>query len=205
MKIRNVIRMTAAAALAVLFSACASVNEQSADDRIVVVSGDTVDAYAANNYNAINKMNLQPGKFYIEQTFSEVFEIEKVDTSINEEGLLSVRVYGRTAPYSFWKWLGKGEEPYRIAFRFIWFDKDGKLLDVPYSKVPRTRECLPGDRIRFSALASDEKCRQFSLALAQIREVQEEKVQQDLKKVGADMEQAHPTEEEPLKEVKIVK
>lgn len=205
MKIRNLMCMTAAAAFTVLLSACASVEQKPADDRIIMVSADAVDAYAANNYEAINKMNLKPGQFYIEETFSEVFEIEKVDSSINEEGLLSVRVNGRTASYSFWKWLVKGEEPYRIAFRFIWFDKDGNPVNVPYTKVPRTRECLPGDRIRFSALASDEKCRQFSLALAQIREIQEEKVQQDLKKVGAEMDQANPNKEEPLKEVKIVK
>ena len=97
MKIRNLMCMTAAA-FTVFLSACSSVEQKPADDRIIMVSADAVDAYAANNYEAINKMNLKPGKFYIEETFSEVFEIEKVDSSINEEGLLSVRVNGRTAP-----------------------------------------------------------------------------------------------------------
>lgn len=105
--------------------------------------------------------DLQPGNVYLSPGLTGEFTLLRpVSLDINEEGLLCARVFGKTKPYSFLKWMVFGEAPCRIAYRFVWFDSKGK----PTGLMSRTevRETMPGDPVRFTEIAPCESCRNLS-------------------------------------------
>ncbi len=203
MKTLRYVRLAAAACAAAVLSACAATAEpEKVNDNLVIAPGLDVGLITTCDYSKVKDLNLLQDKIYISPAFAEVFELKKVEKNITEDGLLSVRIYGVTDSPAFWLWLVKGEESCKVAFRFIWFDKDGKVVPVSYDKGARFRECLPGEPVRFSALAPSEDCRNVSIAIVSLAEYDAEKVKEEEKKEGAAMEAAKPAKIDPLKQVK---
>ena len=202
-----IFRLAAALTAAAVLSACSCVDSGEAekkDERIVVASDADFSTLVRLNFEEAEKMSLEPGKVYTDPEFAEIFELKDMTGDFNEEGLLLARVAGKTKPYSWWTRLWKGESEMTIAYRFIWFDKDGKMQKIKYNAAPRTRRFLPGEPVRFSMLAREEKCVKFSIAAGILKEEQDIRdAEQELKDVGTQMEREEPKKEEPLKEVKI--
>ncbi|OGV32096.1 MAG: hypothetical protein A2020_10325 [Lentisphaerae bacterium GWF2_45_14] len=82
-------------------------------------------------------------------------------------GLLKIQVTLKSTRIGLWDWLVKGNRPYRIAYRFEWFDKDGMLVNTA-SSVWLEKEVLPGDTLFIASVAPNERCKDFILRLKEL-------------------------------------
>ena len=140
--------LTAATCLLVV-SACASTPEPT-DERVHVIEADGAE-------------DIQPGNIYISADAAKVFTFRDVESEINENGYLAVRVFGKTCELSALKWAFLGDVDYEFAYRFYWLDADGNFVSGP--EAFRLRSTIPGDPVRFVGHAPTEECRNFALEL----------------------------------------
>ena len=140
--------LTAAACLLVV-SACASTPVPT-DERVHVMEGTA-------------EQGVQPGNIYVSADAAKIFAFRDVESEINENGYLAVRVFGKTPELSALKWAFLGDITYEFAYRFCWFDADGN--PVSENEAFRLRSATPGDPVRFVGHAPTEECRNFALVL----------------------------------------
>ena len=140
--------LTAAACLLVV-SACASTPAPT-DERVHVMEANT-------------EATVQPGNIYISADAAKLFTFRNVESEINENGYLAVRVFGKTCELSALKWAFFGDISYEFSYRFYWFDADGNLIAKPEDY--RFRSTTPGDPVRFVGHAPTEDCRNFAMVL----------------------------------------
>ena len=139
----------AAAAGLLIVSACASTPAPT-DERVHVIEADSA-------------TDVQPGNIYISADAAKVFTFRDVESEINENGYLAVRVFGKTAELSALKWAFFGDINYEFSYRFYWLDADGNLVSAP--EAYRFRSANPGDPVRFVGHAPTEECRNFAMVL----------------------------------------
>ncbi len=138
-----------AAACALVVSACASTPAPT-DERVHVIEAD-------------GATEVQPGNIYISRDAANIFVFSNVESEINENGYLAVRVSGKTPELSALKWAFFGDIDYEFAYRFYWLDAEGNL--VPEQESYRLRSTIPGDPVRFVGHAPTEECRNFAMSL----------------------------------------
>ena len=139
--------LTAAACLLVV-SACASTPAPT-DERVHVMEGSSA--------------NVQPGNIYVSAEAAKIYTFRDVESEINENGYLAVRVFGKTAELPILKWAFLGDIDYEFAYRFCWFDADGNPVSEP--EAFRLRSTTPNDPVRFVGHAPTEECRDFAMML----------------------------------------
>ena len=62
-------------------------------------------------------------------------------------------------------WSGlTGENPYRIQYRFTWFDKDGMAVDSIVSTW-KEMTVIPGEEVQIQSIAPSRNCKDFSISL----------------------------------------
>lgn len=137
-----------AAACVFIVSACASTPVPT-DERVHVMEADSA--------------SVQPGNIYISADAAKVFTFRDIESEINENGYLAVRVFGKTAELSALKWAFFGDVDYEFAYRFSWFDADGNPVSEP--EAFRSRSTIPGDPVRFVGHAPTEEVRNFAMVL----------------------------------------
>ena len=140
--------LTAAACLLIV-SACASTPAPT-DERVHVIE-------------ANGATEVQPGNIYVSTEAAKIFTFRDIESEINENGYLAVRVFGKTAELSALKWAFLGDINYEFSYRFFWFDADGN--PVSPSESYRLRSTIPGDPVRFVGHAPTEECRNFAMVL----------------------------------------
>jgi len=140
--------LTAAACLLVV-SACASTPAPT-DERVHVMEANA-------------NVSVQPGNVYVSADAAKIFTFRDVETEINENGYLAVRVFGKTCELSALKWAFFGDINYEFAYRFYWYDADGNPVEGPEDF--RLRSTIPGDPVRFVGHAPTEECRNYALEL----------------------------------------
>lgn len=211
MKTSRFFPYAASLALTTILAACAS-DQEPADERIVVIPEEKsfelvfpISGTDENKSENKQEFELVPGKVYLGSDLDGVFKLKEIQSVVNEDGRLAATVRGSTEPYSFWTWLWNGEKERRIGYRFIWFDKDGNVISTILTSVPDTRLCLPGDPVRFSGLAKDEKIAQHSIVINVLDNKELEEIQEAQSLKGAALDKLDPAKDEPLKEVKIEK
>ena len=180
--------LTAAACLLIV-SACASTPVPT-DERVHVMEG--------------NAASVQPGNIYISTDAAKIFTFRDVESEINENGYLAVRVFGKTCELSALKWAFFGDVNYDFSYRFFWFDADGNPVSGtdPY----RLLTTIPGDPVRFVGHAPAEECRNFALVLytaseapgSDVAEPADTKATEDEGEIESD---AAAREEEKVKEI----
>ena len=83
------------------------------------------------------------------------------------DSLLKIQVTLKSTRTGLWDWLVKGNRPYRIAYRFEWFDKDGMVVNTA-SSIWLEKEVLPGDTLYISSVAPNQRCKDFILRLKEL-------------------------------------
>ena len=141
--------LLAAAASLLIVTACASTPSPT-DERVHVIESDSA-------------TDVQPGNIYVSADAAEVFTFRDVESEINENGYLAVRVFGKTAQLPALKWAFFGDISYEFAYRFYWYDADGNPVSEP--EAFRLRSATPGDPVRFVGHAPTEECRDFAMEL----------------------------------------
>ena len=138
-----------AAACALVVSACASTPAPT-DERVHVIE-------------ANGATDIQSGNIYVSADAAEIFTFRDVESEINENGYLAVRVFGKTCELSALKWAFFGDIEYEFAYRFYWLDADGNL--GPEQESYRLRLTTPGNPVCFVGHAPTEDCRGFAMVL----------------------------------------
>lgn len=167
--VRKLLLSGVCAAGAVWFCAsCASTAQPAMDEHFVSTPNDEVRAMIDRDYSAAitEEESLKPGLFYVCPDFAEIFQLDSMESEIDENGLLVGRVFGWTADQDVLSWAFCGDVPYRTVYRFLWFDADGKLVKLDKPLPFQTREIMPGDPVRFTQTAPNEQCKQFSFCIA---------------------------------------
>ena len=181
--------LTAAACLLVV-SACASTPAPT-DERVHVMEADA-------------EASVQPGNIYISPKAANIFTFRDIESEINENGYLAVRVLGKTAELSALKWAFFGDISYEFSYRFFWFDADGNPVSEP--ETLRYRSVTPGDPVRFVGHAPTEECRNYAMVLytaseksgSDVAEPADTEATEDAGKAESD---AVEREEEKVKEI----
>ena len=181
--------LTAAACLLIV-SACASTPAPT-DERVHVIEMN-------------GATDVQPGQIYLSPDAAKIFTFRDVESEINENGYLAVRVFGKTAELSAIKWAFFGDINYEFSYRFYWFDADGNPVSEP--EAFRLRSTIPGDPVRFVGHAPTEECRNFALELWMASEqsgndVAEPADTEATEDAGAAESDAAEKEEERVKEI----
>ena len=140
--------LTAAACLLIV-SACASTPVPT-DERVHVIEVDSA-------------TDVQPGNIYVSTGAAKIFTFRDVESEINENGYLAVRVFGKTSELSALKWAFLGDITYEFSYRFLWIDAEGKPVSEPGAY--RLRSANPGDPVRFVGHAPTEDVRDFAMVL----------------------------------------
>ncbi len=144
-----------AAACALVVSACASTPAPT-DERVHVMAEDVT-------------ASIQPGNIYISADAAKIFTFRDVESEINENGYLAVRVLGKTCELSALKWAFFGDIDYEFAYRFTWYDADGNQVSEPEAFRPRST--TPGNPVRFVGHAPTEECRNYAFELCMASEI----------------------------------
>lgn len=181
--------LTAAACLLVV-SACASTPAPT-DERVHVIEADSA-------------TEVQAGNIYISREAAKVFTFRDVESEINENGYLAVRVFGKTSELSALKWAFFGDVDYEFSYRFYWCDADGNLVAKPEAYL--LRSTIPGDPVRFVGHAPTEECRNFAMVLFMASEqpggdVAEPADTVEEEDAGEEESDAAQKEEEEVKEI----
>jgi len=93
--------------------------------------------------------------------------VTDVATSTAKSGLLRVQVSVTNMRTGFFSeaWSGMtGENPYRVNYRFRWFDEDGMAVNSPNS-VWKTAIIQPGETKFLTSVAPNADCADFMLDL----------------------------------------
>ena len=141
--------MLTAAACLLIVSACASTPVPT-DERVHVIEMD-------------GATDVQPGNIYLSPGAAKIFTFRDVESEINENGYLAVRVFGKTAELDALKWAFFGDINYEFSYRFYWLDADGKPVSEP--EALRSRTTIPGDPVRFVGHAPSEEVRNYAMVL----------------------------------------
>ena len=141
--------LLAAAASLLIVTACASTPAPT-DERVHVIESDSA-------------TDVQPGNIYVSADAAEVFTFRDVESEINENGYLAVRVFGKTAQLPALKWAFFGDINYEFSYRFYWFDEEGNPVSAP--EAYRFRSATPGDPVRFVGHAPTEEVRGYAMVL----------------------------------------
>ena len=141
--------MLTAAACLLIVSACASTPVPT-DGRVHVIEMD-------------GATDVQPGNIYLSPGAAKIFTFRDVESEINENGYLAVRVFGKTAELDALKWAFFGDINYEFSYRFYWLDADGKPVSEP--EALRSRTTIPGDPVRFVGHAPSEEVRNYAMVL----------------------------------------
>ena len=144
-----------AVACALVVSSCASTPAPT-DERVHVIAEDAA-------------TEIQPGNIYISTEAANIFTFRDVESEINENGYLAVRVFGKTCELSALKWAFFGDISYEFAYRFTWYDADGNQVSEPEAFRPRST--TPGNPVRFVGHAPTEECRNYAFELCMASEI----------------------------------
>lgn len=93
--------------------------------------------------------------------------VVRVDKQQLSNDLLKIQVTLRSERVGFWDWIFKGDEPYKISYRFTWMNAHGMMVNTP-TDTWLEKDVLPGELTVLQAIGPNPSCKDFNL---QIREL----------------------------------
>lgn len=177
-----------------LIAAVASVGCKSAqedDSGIVYLDNEHVESILTANDTKLEAFaDLQPGVVYVQKKLEDRFSLREKNyiMETDREGVLLVRVMGQTEELPFFEWLVFPGRPYKLSYRFVWFDNNGKIVATPGDCQDRTT--MPGDSVRFTAKANNINCKKFCFIVGYQMEKTEAPVAEPISKEKTSQEKA---------------
>ena len=127
---------------------------------------DTVNSIEAQDKTM--KMNMVQDSRYVTDSFlKDRLRLVGVNTSETAEGLMRVQLTAvnvRTGVLAqAWSSLNN-DNPYRIQYKFTWFDLNGMAVDSIFSTW-QERRIIPGETVQFQSVAPRKDCKDFRIEL----------------------------------------
>lgn len=106
-------------------------------------------------------------RFVTDGYLKDRLQMTGVTTHETDGGLLQVQVAAVNTRTGFFSqiWSGiTGENPYKVNYKFTWFDVNGMAVDSSLS-LWQTIEVIPGEAVYFRSVAPTKACKDFMLNL----------------------------------------
>ena len=106
-------------------------------------------------------------RFVTDGYLADRLKLTGISTATTKDGLLRVQVMVLNSRVGFFSqmWSGMtGENPYRIKYRFTWFDRNGMAMDSIVSTW-KEMTIVPGDQMAIQSVAPNCDCKDFSLSV----------------------------------------
>lgn len=90
-----------------------------------------------------------------------------VNTAETPDGFLRVQLTAVNARVGFFPEMWSsitGENPYKIQYRFTWFDRNGMAMDSILSTW-QEMTVIPGEEVQIQSVAPSRDCRDFTVSL----------------------------------------
>jgi uncharacterized protein YcfL len=129
----------------------------------------------ANKETSMHREIVDISRVSTDSFLQDRLEIIRVDKKEQKDGLLRVQVTVKNIRTSFGaqasSWI-MGDNPYQIVYRFTWLDQEGMEVETAASTWIPTA-IMPGDTVRFKAIAPHPRCKDFSLAIKENKDARD--------------------------------
>lgn len=120
-----------------------------------------------NKEKHMQRDSVDTSKVHTDNFLKRRLIIQRIDKVDLPGGFLKVQVTAKNIRTSLADQIGTwfmGDNPYQITYRFSWLDKNGMAVKTAAQTwVPLN--VIPGDVVRFSAIAPNPRCKDFTLSL----------------------------------------
>lgn len=106
-------------------------------------------------------------RFVTDGWLRDRLKLTGLNTSTTADGLLRVQLTAVNVRTGFFDqmWSGMtGENPYKIKYRFTWFDKGGMAVESILSTW-QEMTVIPGEAVQIQSVAPTPECKDFSITL----------------------------------------
>ena len=121
--------------------------------------------------NAQKSMELTPvseARFVTDSILRDRLVLKLVNASRTEDGFMRAQLAVENARTGFWSefWSGlTGENPYKIRYKFIWFNDRGMAVNNTVLADWQDAEIIPGETLYLQSVAPDKSCNDFKISL----------------------------------------
>ncbi len=142
-----------------LFGTCAA---------ILLMTGcqDTVNT-VENTEKAMAPETIRDTRIVTDGFLRDRLDVKDVKVSRTPDGFMKVQMEGRNVRTGFFSELWSsitGDSPYRLMYKFEWFDQNGMQVKGILSNWQRV-DVIPGETFYFQGIAPNTSCRDFKISI----------------------------------------
>ena len=110
-------------------------------------------------------------RFVTDGFLKDRLALKSVNVSQTQDGFMRVQLEAvnvRTGAFAQ-AWSGlKGDNPYKIRYKFTWFTQDGMAVDTVMADWQDTT-VFPGETVHLQSVAPTKECRDFKISLKEAK------------------------------------
>lgn len=110
-------------------------------------------------------------RFVTDGFLKDRLALKKIDISSTPDGFMRVQLEAvnlRVGTFAQ-AWSGlKGDNPYKIRYKFTWFTQDGMTADTLLSDW-QDATVIPGETVYLQSVAPSKDCRDFKISLKEVK------------------------------------
>ena len=110
-------------------------------------------------------------RFVTDGFLKDRLALKSVRTSRTGENFLKVQLEAvnvRTGAFAqMWSWM-KDDHPYKVMYKFDWFDQDGMQVQSVVSNWRQTT-VIPGESVYFQGVAPSAACNDFRISVKEVK------------------------------------
>lgn len=110
-------------------------------------------------------------RFVTDGFLKDRLALKKIDISSTPDGFMRVQLEAvnlRVGAFAQ-AWSGlKGDNPYKIRYKFTWFTQDGMTADTLFSDW-QDATVIPGETVYLQSVAPLKNCRDFKISLKEVK------------------------------------
>lgn len=133
------------------------------------VSGCSIPSDSVNTYENKEKSGrvdiVQDKRVITDSFLKRRLLFKQICQSRTNDGLKRIQVFMKSGLDGFFD----PDKPYKVVYRFNWYDNDGVQIEETDSEGWKTRLILPGDDVVFTTVAPSQECNDFKIRLKEIK------------------------------------
>ena len=124
-----------------------------------------------NTNKTMQPNNIEDTRFVTDGFLKDRLVLKNVRTSRTGENFLKVQIEAtnvRTGAFAqTWSWM-KDDHPYKVMYKFDWFDQDGMQVQSVVSNWRQTT-VIPGESVYFQGVAPSAACNDFRISVKEVQ------------------------------------
>lgn len=110
-------------------------------------------------------------RFVTDGFLKDRLALKKIDVSSTPDGFMRVQLEAVNLRIGAFAqtWSGlKGDNPYKIRYKFTWFTQDGMVVSTLFSDW-QDATVIPGETVYLQSVAPSKDCRDFKISLKEVK------------------------------------